>query len=90
MKVIYWPGTNIIKSTHTGFNWDTGEPTVFARDPYFRANAGAAATASRERMESDTGRNTGTMYGLSDKSDKSTHRGLDPKAFHVYAKAGKK
>lgn len=75
----------------SAFHWNTGEPTVFAKDPYFQAkgksgmSTGQIASLSRENAESD-GRDVATVHGIGmlviDKSNS--------KAFHVHRPARKK
>lgn len=63
-----WPdGT--LKSTGNAFDWNTGEPTVFMADYYFRAkgsdglSGGQIASRSREVAEAN-GKEVATIGGL--------------------------
>lgn len=72
----------------SAFHWNTGEPSVFAKDPYFQAkgnsglSSGQIASITREKAESD-GRDVATVHGIGmiviDK--------LNSKAFHVHRPA---
>jgi predicted CopG family antitoxin len=84
-RFIYMPPTK----PKSVFDWNTGEPTVFATDDYFKAKAVGKRTASeimtevvkRKREENET---HGTIYGLSKDRDAAL---LATKRFHVYSKA---
>lgn len=54
----------------SAFHWQTGEPTVFAKDPAFNkyAKTGHIATESVERMRAEN-RDNSTIPGLSPKAD---------------------
>lgn len=61
-------------SKRNGFCWDNGIPSIFANDPAFLANKnGLTRTAQQtvvvERIAQKTGRNPGTMTGLSPVAD---------------------
>lgn len=72
----------------SAFEWRTGEPSIFAKDPYFTPKGkegltnSAIASASREKAESD-GRDVATVHGIGmiviDKHNS--------KAFHVHRPA---
>ena len=79
------------KSIGNAFEWNTGEPTVFARDPYFQAKGktgmttGQIASLSRENAEAD-GKDVATVHGIGQLViDK-----LNSKAFHVHRPAKRK
>lgn len=54
----------------SAFHWQTGEPTVFVKDPAFNKNArtGLIATQAVERMRAQNIDNS-TIYGMSEKAD---------------------
>lgn len=56
--------------TKSAFEWDTKEPTVFAKDPAFNkyAKTGRIATESVERMRAKNIDNS-TLHGMSKKAD---------------------
>lgn len=62
-------------SKDTAFAWVTGEPSIFSRSRAFmvfetgRGASEAASVAVREHEER-TGRSPGTVYGISEASDK--------------------
>ena len=69
----YWPGTRIVKSRNNGFNWNTGEPSIF-RGRAFEANqhgesASQVASRSVERYELRHGRSQGVIHGISQRAD---------------------
>lgn len=76
------------RSTHTAFTWNTGEPSIFTKDPYFTPKGkegltnSAIASASREKAEND-GRNVATVGGLG----RIVIDTVNTKAFHVHRPA---
>ena len=72
----------------SAFDWNTGEPTVFYKDPYFRAkgkdgkSTSQIASESREIAESD-GKDVATVHGIG----KVVIDKINSKAFHIHRKA---
>jgi hypothetical protein len=68
-----WPdGTR--KSTHTSFTWNDGEPSIFATDRTARGVKGGksytqVASEAVARKTKRTGKNPGTIAGLSKAAD---------------------
>jgi len=63
-------------SKGNAFCWDTGRPSIFMADRTFKPTESGdslSQTASRavQEFEQSNGRNPGTLYGLSAKSDKA-------------------
>jgi hypothetical protein len=59
-----------MSNVKSAFEWNTKEPTVFAKGPAFNkyAKTGHIATESVERMREE-GRDNSTIPGLSEKAD---------------------
>jgi hypothetical protein len=76
--------------TRSAFDWNTGEPTVFALDPYFTPKGkdglthSAIASQSREKAESE-GKNVATIGGIGQVVIDT----VNTREFHVHRKAGK-
>lgn len=84
-----WPdGTP--KSTGNAFDWNTGVPTVFARDPFFTpkgkdgATTSQLASQSRERSENE-GKDVSTIGGIG----RIVIDRYNTKSFHVHKKETK-
>lgn len=64
------------------FHWDTGEPSIFASDPHFRAasttgkSLSATASDAVSRHVAATGRSPGSINGLSNRGDDLIEQGL--------------
>jgi hypothetical protein len=62
-------------SRMSAFYWNTGESTVFAQDSRFTGNRKNGKTASQvssetvARLTEETGKNPGSIAGLSDRGD---------------------
>lgn len=64
---IYWHGTKIVRSTNNGFNWNTGEPSVFSTlETSAKLTAIATARIEKRRAEGDENLN---LKGFSHRSD---------------------
>lgn len=60
------------------FDWNTGQPSVLVSDRAARGVKGGKSYAQQateivRRKEKRTGRNPGTVYGISDKADEAIH-----------------
>lgn len=91
MKPITWPGTNIPISRGNGFDWNTGEPTVFVKDQFFTPKGkdgmthSNIASASREKAEKD-GKNVATVGGMG----RIVIDTVNTRAFHIHRPAKRK
>lgn len=68
----FWPGTSIIRSQGNAFDWK-GAPSIFSRSLSFTATASGrtrseTVSESIARKAKRTGRNPGTITGLSSKA----------------------
>lgn len=79
------------RSTLNDFTWNTGEPTVFAKDPYFQpkgkdgASTSQLASLAREQAE-NRGLEVATIEGIG----RIVIDRYNLKSFHVHAPKGKK
>lgn len=55
--MIYWPGTNIVKTHNNAFNW-RGQPSIFTRG-FVISERQVIINAMRKNNESTLGMNTG-------------------------------
>lgn len=67
MTSIYWPGTQIVRSTNNAFDWNTGERSIFASlEVTAKQEAIAAARIVRRREQGD---DTLSLHGVNKKAD---------------------
>lgn len=85
MKPTTWPGTDIPISRGNGFDWLTGQPSIFLSDPKFNQNARTSQIASQSvAIMRAEGRDNSTIPGLSVKADeliavfKKNNLSIDP------------
>jgi hypothetical protein len=83
MKPATWPGTDIPISRNNGFDWLTGEPSIFAQDAAFNRSVKTSQLAS-ESVEATRAKGTGPSYifGVSQSTvqmlSKLNHVSIDP------------